>query len=104
MRDERMERPRVDYGLCEKVEEGRGLPPHQDRLSEGPRKPLHLLLVFAIFDGHNGSAAAIFTKESVGSRDRFDPSSLGREQWLRALPRALVAGSSRRIWSFREVV
>lgn len=48
---------------------------------------------FQIFDGHNGNAAAIFTKENllnhvVGAI----PHGLGRDEWLQALPRALVAG------------
>lgn len=48
---------------------------------------------FQIFDGHNGTAAAIFTRENllnhiVGAI----PRGLGRDEWLQALPRALVAG------------
>lgn len=46
-----------------------------------------------IFDGHNGNAAAIFTKEQLLSHVLGAiPRGLGREEWLQALPRALVAG------------
>lgn len=46
-----------------------------------------------ILDGHNGNAAAIYTRENllnhvIGAL----PRGLGREEWLQALPRALVAG------------
>lgn len=48
---------------------------------------------FAIFDGHNGSAAAVFTKENLlNNVTRAVPSGLSRDEWLAALPRAMVAG------------
>lgn len=48
---------------------------------------------FQIFDGHNGNAAAIFTKEQLLNHVLAAiPRGLGREEWLQALPRALVAG------------
>lgn len=46
-----------------------------------------------IFDGHNGNAAAIFTRENLLNHVLGAlPLGLGREEWLQALPRALVAG------------
>lgn len=46
-----------------------------------------------IFDGHNGNAAAIYTKENLLNHVLSAiPRGLGREEWLQALPRALVAG------------
>ncbi|XP_071692437.1 probable protein phosphatase 2C 12 [Rutidosis leptorrhynchoides] len=49
--------------------------------------------VFGIFDGHNGAAAAIFTKENLLNNVlcAILP-DLNREEWVAALPRALVAG------------
>lgn len=46
-----------------------------------------------IFDGHNGSAAAIHTKENLLNdvMSALNP-RLKRDDWLAALPRALVAG------------
>jgi len=46
-----------------------------------------------IFDGHNGNAAAIYTRENLLNHILGAiPRDLGREEWLQALPRALVAG------------
>lgn len=48
---------------------------------------------FQIFDGHNGNAAAIYSKEHLLNHVLGAiPRGLGREEWLHALPRALVAG------------
>ncbi|XP_006651470.1 probable protein phosphatase 2C 12 [Oryza brachyantha] len=49
--------------------------------------------VFAIFDGHNGSAAAIYTRENLLNNVLAAiPPNLTSEEWTTALPRALVAG------------
>ncbi|GAV88449.1 LOW QUALITY PROTEIN: PP2C domain-containing protein, partial [Cephalotus follicularis] len=49
--------------------------------------------VVQIFDGHNGAAAAIYTRENLLNLVLGAiPHGLGREEWLQALPRALVAG------------
>lgn len=46
-----------------------------------------------LFDGHNGSAAAIYTKENLLNNVLGAiPSELNRDEWLAALPRALVSG------------
>ncbi|KAL3696329.1 hypothetical protein R1sor_010405 [Riccia sorocarpa] len=49
--------------------------------------------VFAIFDGHNGRAAAIYSRENV-LKDVLSafPPGLNRSQWSDYLPVALVAG------------
>jgi hypothetical protein len=48
--------------------------------------------VMQIFDGHNGSGAAIYTKENLLSNILSAvPVDLNREDWLAALPRAMVA-------------
>ncbi|KAM7278758.1 hypothetical protein ACFE04_005892 [Oxalis oulophora] len=49
--------------------------------------------VFGLFDGHNGSAAAIYTKENLlNNVISAIPPDLNRDEWVAALPRALVAG------------
>jgi len=46
-----------------------------------------------LFDGHNGSAAAIYSKENLlNNVVSAIPPDLNRDEWLAALPRALVAG------------
>jgi hypothetical protein len=50
-------------------------------------------LVSQLFDGHNGSAAAVYAREHLlGNVLRCVPPDLTRDDWLAALPRALVAG------------
>lgn len=46
-----------------------------------------------LFDGHNGSAAAIYSKEQLLNNILSAiPPDLNRDEWVSALPRALVAG------------
>ncbi|XP_004501576.2 probable protein phosphatase 2C 12 isoform X2 [Cicer arietinum] len=46
-----------------------------------------------LFDGHNGSAAAIYAKENLLNNVLCAiPPDLNRDEWVAALPRALVAG------------
>ncbi|XP_015692373.2 probable protein phosphatase 2C 40 [Oryza brachyantha] len=48
---------------------------------------------FALFDGHNGSAAAVYSTENLLSNVMCCvPADLSGDEWLAALPRALVAG------------
>jgi hypothetical protein len=58
---------------------------------------LLLLLLFIIFqqvlDGHNGNAAAIYTRDNLLNHVLSAvPRGLSRDEWLHALPRALVSG------------
>ncbi|KAJ1700140.1 hypothetical protein LUZ63_008652 [Rhynchospora breviuscula] len=58
-----------------------------------PDDPLSNFSVFAIFDGHNGSMAAVYAKDNLLSNILSAiPSNLTRDEWLSALPRALVSG------------
>lgn len=62
-------------------------------MHEKGRRRTDLLSWFQIFDGHNGTAAAVFTRENLLNHILGAiPRGLGREEWLQALPRALVAG------------
>jgi serine/threonine protein phosphatase PrpC len=59
--------------------------------------------VFGLFDGHNGSAAAIYTKENLLNNVLAAiPSDLNRDEWVAALPRALVAGFVKTDKDFQE--
>ncbi|GJU14898.1 probable protein phosphatase 2C 12 [Tanacetum coccineum] len=59
--------------------------------------------VFGILDGHNGSAAAIYTKENLLNNVLAAiPPDLNRDEWIAALPRALVAGFVKTDKEFQE--
>jgi hypothetical protein len=47
-----------------------------------------------VFDGHNGVSAAVFSKEHLLEHvmSALPPEIGSRDDWLQALPRALVAG------------
>lgn len=56
-------------------------------------RKLRLYHVLQLFDGHNGSAAAIYTKENLLKNVLSAiTSELNRDEWIAALPRAMVAG------------
>lgn len=60
-------------------------------------------LVLQLFDGHNGSAAAIYTKENLlNNIIAAMPPDLNRDEWVAALPRALVAGFVKTDKDFQE--
>ena len=56
-------------------------------------RTIHSCFLPQIFDGHNGSAAAIYTRENLTNNVLAAiPPNLTSEEWTAALPRALVAG------------
>lgn len=56
-----------------------------------------------LFDGHNGSAAAIYAKENLLQNVLSAiPPDLSRDEWVAALPRALVAGFVKTDKDFQE--
>ncbi|CAH1438467.1 unnamed protein product [Lactuca virosa] len=59
--------------------------------------------VFWILDGHNGAAAAIYTKDNLLNNVLSAiPADLNREEWIPALARALVAGFIKTDKDFQE--
>lgn len=52
-----------------------------------------MCFLWQIFDGHNGPAAAIYSKDNL-LKDVMScvPPNLTREEWLTFLPKAMVAG------------
>lgn len=93
LRNEKVEKPTVKYGqaaLAKKGEDYFLIKPDCQRV---PGNPSTCFSVFAIFDGHNGISAAIFAKENLLNNVLSAiPQEASREEWLQALPRALVAG------------
>ncbi|XWS22476.1 hypothetical protein CRYUN_Cryun29cG0038400 [Craigia yunnanensis] len=93
MKNEKMEKPTVRYGHAAQFRKGEDYFLIKTDCQRAPGNPSSTFFVFAIFDGHNGNAAAIFTREHLLSHVLSAvPRDLGREEWLQALPRALVAG------------
>ncbi|GAB4835769.1 hypothetical protein Ancab_000679 [Ancistrocladus abbreviatus] len=90
LRIEKVEKPAIRYGqaaLAKKGEDYFLIKPDCHRVPGIPSTS------FSIFDGHNGISAAIFAKENLlGNVLSAIPQGFSREEWLQALPRALVAG------------
>ncbi|KAJ9185966.1 hypothetical protein P3X46_005533 [Hevea brasiliensis] len=93
LRNEKVEKPFVKYGqaaLAKKGEDYFLIKPDCQRI---PGDMSTSFSVFAIFDGHNGISAAIFAKENLLDNVLSAiPQEISQEEWLQALPRALVAG------------
>jgi len=69
----------------------------------GKSDHMPLLWHSQLFDGHNGSAAAIYAKENLLNNVLSAiPSDLSRDEWIAALPRALVAGFVKTDKDFQE--
>ncbi|TKY69333.1 phosphatase 2C 15 [Spatholobus suberectus] len=93
MKNEKMEKPTVRYGYAAQSKKGEDYFLIKTDCRRVPGNSSSPFSVFAIFDGHNGNAAAIFTREHLLNHVLGAlPRGLGREEWLQALPRALVAG------------
>ncbi|KAF8399084.1 hypothetical protein HHK36_014950 [Tetracentron sinense] len=100
MKSEKMERPTVRYGYAAQSRKGEDYFMMKTDCQRVPGNSSSTFSVFAIFDGHNGNAAAIFTKENLLNHVMGAiPRGLGREEWLQALPRALVAGQQDKLMS-----
>ncbi|XP_057792092.1 probable protein phosphatase 2C 5 [Salvia miltiorrhiza] len=93
LRNEKLENPTVKYGQAALAKKGEDYFLIKLDCQRVPGDTSTSFSVFAIFDGHNGISAAIFTKENLLNNVLSAiPPALGREEWLQALPRALVAG------------
>ncbi|KAK7275286.1 hypothetical protein RIF29_16398 [Crotalaria pallida] len=93
MKNEKMEKPIVRYGYAAQSKKGEDYFLIKTDCQRVPGNNSSSFSVFAIFDGHNGNAAAIFTRENLLNHVLGAlPRGLGPEEWLQALPRALVAG------------
>uniref|UniRef100_A0A5B6ZCR0 protein-serine/threonine phosphatase n=1 Tax=Davidia involucrata TaxID=16924 RepID=A0A5B6ZCR0_DAVIN len=93
LRIEKVEKPTVKYGQAALAKKGEDYFLIKLDCQRIPGNPSTSFSVFAIFDGHNGISAAIFAKENLlNNVSSAIPQGIGREDWLQALPRALVAG------------
>ncbi|XP_055809674.1 probable protein phosphatase 2C 15 isoform X1 [Solanum dulcamara] len=93
LRNEKMEKPTVRYGCAAQSKKGEDFYLMRTDCQRVQGNPSSSFSVFAIFDGHNGTAAAVFSKDHLLNHVLSAiPRGLGRDEWLHALPRALVAG------------
>ncbi|KAJ8758529.1 hypothetical protein K2173_000250 [Erythroxylum novogranatense] len=93
IKSEKMEKPTVRYGHAGQSKKGEDYFLIKLDCQRVPGNPSSSFSAFAIFDGHNGNAAAVFTRENLLNHVLGAiPRGLGSEEWLQALPRALVSG------------
>uniref|UniRef100_A0A7N0TFK2 protein-serine/threonine phosphatase n=1 Tax=Kalanchoe fedtschenkoi TaxID=63787 RepID=A0A7N0TFK2_KALFE len=92
-RKETVEKPLIKYGNAALAKKGEDYFLVKLDCERVPGHPSSSFSVFAIFDGHNGISAAIFAKENLlNNVVSAIPHGSNRDEWLQALPRALVAG------------
>ncbi|XP_042387936.1 probable protein phosphatase 2C 33 [Zingiber officinale] len=93
IRGGKSQKPSIKYGHAGFAKRGEDYFLLRPVCFRAPGDPASLFSVFAIFDGHNGASAAVFAKEHLLDHVMSTiPQGIGREEWLEALPRALVAG------------
>ncbi|KAK1263588.1 putative protein phosphatase 2C 12 [Acorus gramineus] len=101
--NEKIEMPDILHGQASQSKKGEDYTLLKTECQRVPGDGVTTFSVFALFDGHNGSAAAIYTKENLLNNVLSAiPSDLSRDEWLAALPRALVAGFVKTDKDFQE--
>ncbi|KAJ3695689.1 hypothetical protein LUZ60_001066 [Juncus effusus] len=92
-KSEKMEKPLLRYGCASQSKKGEDFFLMKTDCARINGNPAATFACFAVLDGHNGNAAAIYTRDNLLNHVLSAiPRNLSREEWLHALPRALVAG------------
>ncbi|XP_043709645.1 probable protein phosphatase 2C 12 isoform X2 [Telopea speciosissima] len=100
---EKIEKPDIIHGQANQSKKGEDFTLLKTECQRVPGDGLTTFSVFGLFDGHNGSAAAIYTKENLLNNVLAAiPSDLSRDDWLAALPRAMLAGFIKTDKDFQE--
>ncbi|XP_004495680.1 probable protein phosphatase 2C 5 isoform X1 [Cicer arietinum] len=103
LRNEKTEQPFVKYGQAGLAKKGEDYFLIKTDCQRVPGDSSTLFSVFAIFDGHNGISAAIFAKESILNNVMSAiPQGISRDEWLQALPRALVVSFLKTDMEFQQ--
>ncbi|XP_052203276.1 probable protein phosphatase 2C 12 [Diospyros lotus] len=90
---EKVERPEISHGQASQSKKGEDFTMLKAECQRLAGDGVSTYSVFGLFDGHNGTAAAIYSKENLLNNVLAAiPSDLNRDEWVSALPRALVAG------------
>eukprot|EP00258_Populus_trichocarpa_P024963 XP_024440982.1 probable protein phosphatase 2C 12 isoform X2 [Populus trichocarpa] len=101
--NERVEKPEILYGQASQSKKGEDFTLLKTECQRIVGDGITTYSVFGLFDGHNGSAAAIYTKENLlNNIIAAMPPDLNRDEWVAALPRALVAGFVKTDKDFQE--
>ncbi|KAL3514499.1 hypothetical protein ACH5RR_027216 [Cinchona calisaya] len=101
--NEKVERPELSHGQASQSKKGEDFTLLKTECQRILGDGITTYSVFGLFDGHNGSAAAIYAKENLLSNVLSAiPSDLNRDEWVSALPRALVAGFVKTDKDFQE--
>ncbi|CAN1323766.1 Probable protein phosphatase 2C 12 [Linum perenne] len=100
---EKVEKPELVHGQANQSKKGEDFTLVKTECQRNLCDGVTTYSVFGLFDGHNGCAAAIYTKENLlNNVISAIPQDLNREEWLAALPRALVAGFVRTDKEFQD--
>ncbi|XP_035542028.1 probable protein phosphatase 2C 12 isoform X1 [Juglans regia] len=103
LENERIERPEIVHGQASQSKKGEDFTLLKTECQRVVGDGISTYSVFGLFDGHNGSAAAIYSKENLLNNVLGAiPSDLNRDEWVAALPRALVAGFVKTDKDFQE--
>ncbi|KAK8601235.1 hypothetical protein V6N12_051076 [Hibiscus sabdariffa] len=90
---EKIENPEIVHGQASHSKKGEDFTLLKAECQRAIGDGFTTFSVYGLFDGHNGSAAAIYTKENLLNNVLSAmPADLNRDEWIAALPRALVAG------------
>ncbi|KAL7245164.1 hypothetical protein ACSBR2_000483 [Camellia fascicularis] len=101
--NEKIENPEICHGQASQSKKGEDFTFVKTECQRVVGDEVFTYSVFALFDGHNGPAAAIYSKENLLNNVlACIPSDLNRDEWIAALPRALVAGFVKTDKDFQE--
>ncbi|KAK3231429.1 hypothetical protein Dsin_003310 [Dipteronia sinensis] len=101
--NEKIENPDIIHGQASQSKKGEDFTLLKSECQRAIGDGVTTFSVYGLFDGHNGSAAAIYTKENLLKNVlNAIPSDLNRDEWIAALPRALVAGFVKTDKDFQE--
>nr|XP_016434722.1 PREDICTED: probable protein phosphatase 2C 12 isoform X1 [Nicotiana tabacum] len=101
--NEKIEMPEICHGQASQSKKGEDFTFLKTECQRVLGDGVTTFSVFGLFDGHNGSAAAIYSKENLLQNVLSAiPSDLNRDEWVAALPRALVAGFVKTDKEFQE--
>ncbi|KAJ1396931.1 PPM-type phosphatase domain [Sesbania bispinosa] len=103
--NEKIEKPEIVHGQACQSKKGEDFTLLKAECQRMVGDGVSTYSVYGLFDGHNGSAAAIYAKENLLNNVLSAiPSDLNRDEWIAALPRALVAGFVKTDKDFQEKV